>query len=210
MGLKNDCMIESQIISQGITNKRLLNAMQKVDRELFVPEKYKSSSYQDGPIPIGFGQTISQPYIVAYMIDTINPCQNDIVLEIGSGSGYLCSILSYMVKHVYAVEIIQELLEKSKRVIEKLQIGNISLYNLNGYYGLASQAPFDIIIASCASNAIPAALTEQLAPGGRMIIPVEESCFFQKLILLNKDKYGSIKKTELLPVRFVPFVKERL
>ncbi len=208
MNSDNEHMIENQIMSQGIRNTALLDAMRSLDRSLFVPEEYRASSYIDGPLPIGYGQTISQPYIVAYMIDAVSPGKYDTVLEVGSGSGYLSCIISRLVRQVFALEIITPLYQRSAGLIEDLGINNIKLFNRNGYNGLPEHSPYDIIIASCASREIPASLLEQLNTGGRMIIPIEESFFYQDLILIQKDSENLITETNLLPVRFVPFVKK--
>lgn len=205
----NNIMVEKQIESEGINNPQLIRAMKTIDRINFVPENYKLHAYQDGPLPIGHNQTISQPYIVAYMLDAVSPEENETALEIGSGSGYLSCILSRMIKWVYSLEIIEPLYLRSIETIEKLGINNIDVYNINGYNGLPEKSPFDIIIVSCASDSIPDSLTDQLATGGRMIIPVEESIFYQKLILIHKEEDNTIRKRDLLPVRFVPFVKEK-
>lgn len=208
MNRGNSYMIRTQIQSQGINNNDLLKAMEDVDRGLFVPAEYQSAAYNDCPLPIGYGQTISQPYIVAYMIDAISPSKDDKALEIGSGSGYLSCILSRMVKSVFGLEIIAPLLNKSQEIVNDLKINNISFYNKNGHHGLPEFAPYDIIIVSCAIKEVPAALINQLAPKGRMIIPLEESVFYQNLVLFCKKEDNSVFRTNLLPVRFVPFVKE--
>ncbi len=203
----NDLMIENQIISQGIVDKRLIKAMQSIDRSLFVPENCRYASYHDGPLPIGNGQTISQPFIVAYMIDAVRPRPHEKALEIGSGSGYLACILAGLVKHVYAMEIIKPLYEKASGIIERIGIDNITPVNSNGYLGLPEHSPYDLIIVSCASREVPPSLTEQLSAGGRIIIPLEETSYYQNLFLITRDPNGTLTEKRLLPVRFVPFVR---
>jgi len=204
----NQRMIARQIKGQGITWPPVLQAMRNVDRALFVPAHYMSHAYADGPLPIGYQQTISQPYIVAYMLDQLKPQPGDIALEVGAGSGYAAAILSHLVKTVYALELIQPLCKEATRVLEELGLDNIHMICQNGCSGYAPAAPFDVIMVSCAARRVPQPLIDQLAPGGRMIIPVGRGAFFQYLELYSKTHAGEIQQTRLLPVRFVPLVGE--
>ncbi|MBL6991764.1 MAG: protein-L-isoaspartate(D-aspartate) O-methyltransferase [Bacteriovoracaceae bacterium] len=194
-------MIKSQIIARGISNPQVIKALEKIPRHLFVPPKLREQAYGDYPLPIGHGQTISQPYIVAYMTQKAGLKPTDRVLEIGTGSGYQAAILSQIVKEVYSIEILKELSMSAKIVIDELKLSNIHLKVGDGYLGWSEHAPFDAIVVTAAPSKIPAPLIEQLKMGGRLIIPVGD--FHQELVLLTKTKNGMEKKT-LLPVRFVP------
>jgi protein-L-isoaspartate(D-aspartate) O-methyltransferase len=199
-------MVEQQIKDRGIRNKKVLDALMNVPRHKFVPEEYKSYSYDDRPLPIGYNQTISQPYIVAYMTEILNPDSTKKVLEIGTGSGYQAAILSLLYKDVYTVEIIEALGEKAKKVFDEEGYNNVKVKIGDGYQGWKEYAPFDAIIVTCAPTNIPQPLVEQLAEGGKMIIPVGEH-YNQVLYLLEK-RNGKIHKTETLPVVFVPMMRE--
>jgi protein-L-isoaspartate(D-aspartate) O-methyltransferase len=200
-------MVEQQIKNRGIRNKKVLDALMNVPRHKFVPEEYKSHSYDDSPIPIGYNQTISQPYIVAYMTEILNPDKTKKVLEIGTGSGYQAAVLSLLYKDVYTVEIIKALGEKAKRVFDEEGYNNIIVKIGDGYQGWKEYAPFDAIIVTCAPIDIPSPLVEQLAEGGKMIIPVGGH-YTQVLYLLEK-RDGKIRKTETLSVAFVPMLREK-
>jgi len=200
-------MVESQIANRGITNRQVLDAMKKVPRHLFVPDTYKSDAYQDRPLPIGMDQTISQPYIVGYMTEAISPGKDDIVLEIGTGSGYQAAVLAEIVKEVYTLEIIPELGKIAMERLEKMGYKNIHCRVADGYYGWQERAPFDAIIVTAAAEKIPQPLVNQLAEGGRMIIPVGPAFDVQNLVLLTRQK-GEIKTKKLFGVRFVPFTRE--
>ena len=204
---RRKAMVEQQIKDRGIRNKKVLAALLSVPRHKFVPEEYLSSAYDDRPLPIGYDQTISQPYIVAYMTEILNPDNTKKVLEIGTGSGYQAAILSLLYKDVYTVEIIEALGEKAKRVLEEEGYKNIKVKTGDGYQGWEEYAPFDAIIVTCAPTNIPRPLVEQLAEGGKMIIPVGEQNT-QVLCLLEK-RNGKIFITETLPVMFVPMVREK-
>lgn len=199
-------MVEQQIKDRGIHNANVLNALMDVPRHKFVPDEYKNFSYDDRPLPIGHHQTISQPYIVAYMTEILNPDHTKKVLEIGTGSGYQAAILSLLYKEVYTIEIIGALGEKAKRIFAEEGYSNIKVKIGDGYQGWQEYAPFDDIIVTCAPANIPQLLVQQLAEGGKMIIPVGEP-YNQVLYLLEK-KEGKIRKTATLPVRFVPMVHE--
>ncbi len=197
-------MVVDQIASRGIKDSKVLDAMRKVPRHLFVPENQQSAAYEDYPLPIGQGQTISQPYIVAYMTEAARLTPNDKVLEIGTGSGYQAAILAEIVKEGYSIEILKPLADSASEMLRNLGYKNITVICGDGYEGLKEQAPFDAIIVTAAPPEIPSKLVEQLKVGGRMVIPV--GSFFQELYLLTKTETG-INKQQLLPVRFVPMIK---
>ena len=199
-------MVENQLKKKGIECQLTLSAMRKVPRHLFIPERARTLAYADRPIPIGYGQTISQPYIVAYMTEIIQPKPADRVLEIGTGSGYQGAVLAEIVKEVYTIEIIPELAEWSLETVSSLGYQNIHIKSGDGYYGWEEEAPFDAIVVTAASEYIPPPLVDQLKEGGRMIIPVGSPFMTQNLMLVEKID-GSIKTTSLLPVRFVPFTR---
>lgn len=201
-------MVKTQIKNRGIVNKATLNSMVKVERHQFVPEDLKSEAYDDNPLPIGFGQTISQPYIVAFMTAAINPQANHKILEIGTGSGYQAAVLAEIVKEVYTIEIVEELFSSAKKRIERLGYKNIKLKYADGYYGWKEAAPFDAIVVTAAAEYIPPPLLEQLKDGGKMIIPIGTPFLSQNLVLVEKS--GKDFTTEsLLPVRFVPFTRKK-
>jgi protein-L-isoaspartate(D-aspartate) O-methyltransferase len=200
-------MVEEQIKERGIRNKKVLDALMKVPRHKFVPDEYKSYAYDDRPLPIGHNQTISQPYVVAYMTEILNPDSTQRVLEIGTGSGYQAAVLSQLYKEVFTVEIIEPLGNQAKKVFDEEGYKNVFTKIADGYLGWKEHAPFDAIIVTCAPANIPQPLVEQLAEGGRMIIPVGEQ-YSQVLYLLEKRK-GKIRETETLPVLFVPMLREK-
>jgi len=199
-------MVELQIESRGIKNQATLDAMRKIPRHKFVPTDMIERAYDDSPLPIGYGQTISQPYIVAYMTAVINPEPGQKVLEIGTGSGYQAAVLAEIVDEVYTIEIITELYSSAKERLEELGYKNITCINADGYYGIKKAAPFDAIVVTAASEHIPPPLIEQLKDGGKMIIPVGSPFLNQTLILVEKNG-EEITTTALLPVRFVPFTR---
>ena len=206
MHMKREIMVKRQLQARDITNTDVLNAMMKVERHKFVPEEYQRSAYEDGPLPIGYGQTISQPYIVAYMTQVLNPKKTDKALEIGTGSGYQAAVLSLLIKEVYTIEIVEPLCEKARQVLEKEKYENVKVKCGDGYKGWPQEAPFDLVILTAAPEKIPKPLVDQLAPEGRLIAPV--GLFYQELILITKDKAGKITKEKLIPVRFVPMTGE--
>jgi len=201
-----ESMVELQIESRGIKNQATLDAMRKIPRHKFVPTDMIERAYDDSPLPIGYGQTISQPYIVAYMTAVINPEPGQKVLEIGTGSGYQAAVLAEIVDEVYTIEIITELYSSAKERLEELGYKNITCINADGYYGIKNAAPFDAIVVTAASEHIPPPLIEQLKDGGKMIIPVGSPFLNQTLILVEKNG-EEITTTALLPVRFVPFTR---
>ncbi len=199
-------MIQNQIIARGIHHPQVIEAFKNVDRHLYVPGHLRHMAYEDRPLPIGEGQTISQPYIVAFMTQALDPKKTDRVLEIGTGSGYQAAILAEIVHHVYTIEIIESLGRQAREVLNSAGYGNIDVMIGDGYKGWPEHAPFDAIMVTCAPTDIPAPLKEQLAEGGTMIIPVGQP-WDQKLVLLEKRE-GKLIQKESLPVRFVPMVDE--
>ncbi len=197
-------MVDQQIIARGIKSEKIIKAFLKVKRHLFVPKKYRDSAYGDYPLPIGEGQTISQPYIVAFMTHVLNLSRTDRVLEIGTGSGYQAAILGELSDHVFTIEINGPLGKRADRLLKELGYVNVKVKVGDGYKGWKEHAPFDAIIVTCAPTHVPGPLKEQLKEGGRMIIPVGES-YNQKLIYLEKLG-GKLRQKSELPVRFVPMV----
>lgn len=198
-------MVEYQIKARGVDDKRVLAAMLKVPRHLFVQDNLQNRAYADEPLPIGFGQTISQPYIVAYMTEQIDIDENEKVLEIGTGSGYQAAILGEIAKEVFTIEIVPELGERAEKILQMLNYNNVKVRIGDGYLGWPEEAPFDAIIVTAAPAHVPQPLVDQLKIGGRMMIPVGE--FSQDLILLERTEKG-IEKKRKIPVRFVPMTGE--
>ena len=201
---KRKRMVEYQIKNRGIRDEKVLNAFMNVERHLFVLEKYIDHAYSDRALPIESGQTISQPYVVAFMTDVLAVKRNEKVLEIGTGSGYQAAILGEICDHVFTIEIDKFLGEKSAKLLKELGYNNINTRTGDGYQGWPEAAPFDAIIVTCSPSKIPKPLQDQLAEGGRMIIPVGNKGY-QQLILLKKVN-GKVKAQEVLPVAFVPMV----
>jgi len=199
-------MVEQQLKLRGIKEERVLAAMAKVPREEFVPADARPSAYEDGPLPIGYDQTISQPYVVAFMTEQLRPKASDRVLEIGSGSGYQAAILAELVTSVYTIDIIEPLAKSAEATLQRLGYNNVHIKVGDGYKGWPEEAPFDAIIVTCAPEKVPQPLVDQLKDGGRMVIPVGER-FAQQLYLLEK-KNGQLKESVTLPVRFVPMLRE--
>jgi protein-L-isoaspartate(D-aspartate) O-methyltransferase len=199
-------MVEHQIKRRGVTDERVLEAFMKVERHCFVPKPLIPSAYEDRPLPIGYGQTISQPYIVAFMTEALHLSRTDRVLEIGTGSGYQAAILAELCQHVYTIEILEPLGKRAKKILNELGYKNITIKIGDGYQGWEEYAPYDAVIVTCAPSHVPVPLKEQLKEGGRMIIPVGEG-FDQELIFLQK-KNQALKQKKTLPVLFVPMVDE--
>lgn len=197
-------MIERQLVSsdRGITNTRVLEAMRDVLRHEFVPDELRARAYDDSPLPIGHGQTISQPFIVAFMTQALDPRPKDRVLEIGTGSGYQAAVLARLVDEVFTIEIIEPLARRAEETLRRQGVSNVHVRHGDGYKGWPEAAPFDAIIVTCAPEAVPEPLTDQLKEGGRMIIPVGGDGD-QQLVLLEKSG-GKLTRTGLLPVHFVP------
>ncbi len=200
-------MVASQIEARGVRDPRVLAAMRAVKRRLFVPERYRSSAYHDGPLPIGHGQTISQPYIVAAMTEALRLTGNEKVLEIGTGSGYQAAVLARLARKVYSIEIVIALCRSARERLHKLGYRNVRVRCGDGYQGWPGEAPFQAIILTCAPPRLPRTLVEQLAPGGRLVAPVGPVFGVQRLILVTKDRQGRVSQRTLMMVRFVPMVR---
>ena len=200
-----ESMVERQIAVRGIRNHHVLEAMRKVPRHLFVPPEMQPYAYRDSPLPIGHEQTISQPYIVAFMTEALNLQPEDRVLEVGTGSGYQAAVLAVLVQEVYSIEIVESLAIEAAERLRRLGYNNITVRAGDGYRGWPDAAPFDAIILTAAPDHVPKPLLEQLAPGGRLILPVGEN--FQTLVRIQRTAKG-FKRESLLPVRFVPMTGE--
>lgn len=194
-------MVEQQIRARGIENESILSAMMKVPRHKFVPDTLVKEAYIDSPLPIGLNQTISQPFIVAYMTDAADISKNDKVLEIGTGSGYQAAILGELAKEVHTIEIVPELAERSTQILQQLGYKNVFVKAGNGYLGIPDQAPFDAIVVTAAPDEIPQTLIDQLAVDGKMVIPVGTEN--QEMLVIKKTKKGVTEK-RTMRVRFVP------
>jgi protein-L-isoaspartate(D-aspartate) O-methyltransferase len=197
-------MVSSQIEKRGVRDKRVLTVMGRVPRHFFVPEPVRAESYNDSPVPIGFGQTISQPYIVALMTELLELDGSERVLEIGTGSGYQAAVLAELAGEVYTIEIIPELASRAESTLGKIGYRNVHIRTGDGYLGWPEAAPFDALIVTAAPERIPQALVEQLRPGGRLVIPVGKG--YQELFLGIKAAHGLDLKS-IVPVRFVPMVR---
>ncbi|MCK4403953.1 MAG: protein-L-isoaspartate(D-aspartate) O-methyltransferase [candidate division Zixibacteria bacterium] len=202
---KRERMVKTQIEVRGVRDKLVLDAMRKVPRHLFVPENLIDQAYSDGPLPIGEGQTISQPYIVALMTELLGLKGGEKILEIGTGSGYQAAILAEIAKEVYTIEIICSLAELSEKRLQEMAYENVTIRCADGYQGWKEYAPFDGVIVTAAPDHIPQPLVDQLKVGGRLVIPVGD--VFQELMVITKTETG-IKKMNAIPVRFVPMTGE--
>ncbi len=194
-------MVERQIQARGIADPRVLAAMRKVPRHLFIPEATRAEAYDDHPVPIGFGQTISQPFIVAYMTEQLQLAPTDKVLEIGTGSGYQAAILAELAREVYTIEIIPELAARARATLESLGYRNVHVRHGNGYLGWPEAAPFDKIIVTAAPDEVPPALVDQLAVGGILIAPVGAA---EQVMTIVRKTPGGLVRRETIPVLFVP------
>ena len=188
-------------------SERVLDVMAQVPRHELVPREARAAAYLDTPLPIGDGQTISQPYIVALMTELADVQPNEKVLEVGTGSGYQAAVLSGLAANVYTIEIVVRLGRTAAAALARLGYRNVEVKIGDGYGGWPEHAPFDAIVITAAPKEIPAALVDQLAPGGKLVAPVGGSSFEQQLTVLEKDRDGKISKREVLPVRFVPLVR---
>jgi len=203
-----EAMVKTQIESRGVKDEDILSVMQDVPRHLFIDESLWPKAYSDGPLPIGHGQTISQPYIVAFMTELLRPDTHHMVLEIGTGSGYQAAVLAKLVHHVYTIEIVPELGRNAKTALKRLGYDNISVRVGDGYKGWPEEEPFDRIIVTAAPEKVPEALVDQLKPGGRMVLPVGPRWWGQDLLVIEKDERGKVVRKNTIPVRFVPMVRQ--
>jgi len=197
-------MVRDQIEARGIRNTLVLDAMRTTPRHLFVPAPYRFMAYEDYPLPIGYGQTISQPYVVALMTELVDPRPGDRVFEVGTGSGYEAAVLARIVKQVYTIEIIPELARRAADVLRQLGYSNVFTREGDGYKGWPEAAPFDRIILTAAPAEVPKTLTDQLKAGGKLVAPVGEGV--QQLVVIEKRPDGSLESQASIPVRFVPMV----
>lgn len=206
--LQRQKMVETQLITRGIRDERVLRAFLAVPREVFVPKKLLSRSYEDTPLPIGYSQTISQPYIVALMTELIGAQPGDRVLEIGTGSGYQAAILAELAKEVWTIEQVEPLFSQAEDVLHSLHYGNLHCICSDGSLGWKEGAPYDKIVVTAASQTVCPSLLEQLKNGGKLVIPLGD-LFSQDLCLFTKDAKGEMSFTRLLPVCFVPLIGEQ-
>lgn len=202
-------LVQEGIVQEGIEDEQVIKSMLAVPREMFVPDNLKRAAYVNTPLPIGFGQTISQPYIVALMTELLEVDKDDIVLEVGTGSGYQAAVLAQIVRMVYTIEIIEPLGISAKKRLQKLWYSNVGVFIGDGYYGLEEHAPFDAIIVTAAADRIPPPLIRQLKNGGRMCIPVGQLYYPQILKVLQKDEQGNVTIRDIIPVVFVPFTRAK-
>ena len=200
-------MVREQIAARDVRNPDVLRAMRATPRHLFVPPEMRSMAYLDQPLPIGGGQTISQPYIVAVMTELLQTAKTHKVLEIGTGSGYQAAVLSPLAGRVYTIEIVPELAVRSAALLEKLGCSNVTVRQGDGYLGWPEEAPFDRIILTAAPDEVPKALLNQLKPGGRLVAPVGSTPLDQDLVVIEKGADGKIRERSIFPVRFVPMVR---
>lgn len=203
---ERSAMVENQIAARGIKDSATLSAMRSVPRHLFVPPEQRPYAYRDRPLPIGHGQTISQPFMVAYMTELVSPGPGRKVLEIGTGSGYQAAVLAAAGAEVFSIEIIPQLAEAAGKRLDDLGYGAVAVRSADGFYGWAEHAPFDAILVTAAAEFVPPPLLEQLAEGGLMVIPVG-SPFFVQTLMLVQERDGKPYATSLMPVRFVPFTR---
>jgi protein-L-isoaspartate(D-aspartate) O-methyltransferase len=202
-------MVADQIAARGVKDARVLDAMRAVPRHEFVPAAIREDAYGDSPLPIGHGQTISQPYIVALMTELARPTPSARALEVGTGSGYQAAVLSRLVARVFSVELVDPLAQSAASTLRRLGYANVTVRSGDGYLGWPDEAPFDIILVTAAPEEVPPALVAQLKPGGRLIVPVGRVWDVQDLQLIEKDATGRISTRSVIPVRFVPMVKKR-
>ena len=202
--IRSEVAFTRHMIGMEDFDERTYSAITSVPRHEFIPEELRYRAYDNGPVPIGNGQTISQPYIVALMTELLRPSKGDIILEVGTGSGYQAAVLSLLVKKVYSTEIIQRLADTARKRLKRLGYLNVEVDATDGYYGWPEHAPYDGIIVTAAASHIPKPLLEQLKPGGRLVIPIGLPYQYQELMLVEKDEKGDIKTRTILGVAFVP------
>ena len=206
---RRERMVREQIESRGVHNPEVLRSLRSTPRHLFVPQRWRDEAYADHPLPIGGGQTISQPYIVGLMTELLEPGRRDCVLEIGTGSGYQAAVLSTLVAHVYTIEIVAELAQSARKRLAALGYNNVTVRQGDGYLGWPEHAPFDRILLTAAPPELPLALLSQLKPGGRLIAPVGAGPSAQTLTVVDKGADGTIRQRAVAPVMFVPMVSGR-
>ena len=204
--IEHECRLTKGYTGRPAFMPEVMEAIERVPRDAFVPNHLKSLSYENTPLPIGQGQTISQPFIVALMTDLLCPSKSDIVLEVGAGSGYQAAVLSQLVKKLYTVEIVPSLARNAADLLDRLGFKNVEVKQGDGSQGWPEHAPYDSIIVTAAATEIPQALKDQLKPGGRLVIPIGYPGMTQQLTLVEKDQAGNITSRSILPVVFVPFV----
>lgn len=202
--IRDNVRLSQDELNKSKLDEQVFEAISKVPRHEFVPEQYRHQAYKNRPLPIGYGQTISQPSVVAIMTDLLELEPTDKVLEIGTGSGYQAAVLAELAKTVYSVEIVPELAERAAKDLQRTGYQNVITREGDGYHGWPEYAPFDAIIVTAAAGHIPPPLLKQLKPGGRMVIPVGSRFMLQHLVLVTKDEAGNITTEQLLPVNFVP------
>ena len=207
--IEGDVRVTAEELGKSKLDPRVLQVMSSVPRHLFVPRNLQDEAYENRPLPIGHGQTISQPYIVAIMTDLLNVDANDVVLEVGTGSGYQAAVLSPLVKRVHTIEIIEPLAKQAALRLRTLGYRNVEVRHADGYYGWKEAGPFDAIIVTAAASHIPPPLVQQLKPGGTMIIPVGGPFATQYLLLVRKAANGKVTTRQVLPVIFVPLTREK-
>src|SRR6266851_3044978 len=205
--VERERMVRDQIEARGVSRPDVLRAIRSTPRHLFVPEPLRPQAYQDRALPIGSGQTISQPYIVALMTELLEPSKQQKVLEIGTGSGYQTAVLAALAGRIFTIEIVPELAQSAAALLKSLGVRNVTVRCGDGYQGWTEEAPFDRIILTAAPPEIPQALVDQLRPGGKMIAPVGGSAFAQNLVVVDKLADGGVRKRSVIPVAFVPMVK---
>ncbi len=200
-------LVEEQLVARGIRDSATLAAMSRVPRHEFVPAKVRRFAYEDSPLPIGHEQTISQPYIVALMTELVRPSRGDRVLEVGTGSGYQAAVLAAAGCRVWTIEIFRVLADEARARLRRLGYGAVVVRHGDGYAGWPEEAPFDAVVVTAGADAIPSALIEQLAPGGRLVMPVGDPYTDQRLVLVEKDTAGRTSTRYLVPVHFVPLLR---
>ena len=201
-------MVAEQIRARGVVDRRVLDAMEKVPREIFIPEGARGEAYEDRPVPIGHGVTISQPYIVGYMTEALKVEASHRVLEIGTGCGYQTAVLAELAARVYSIEVIPELAARSRATLDSLGYTNVIIRTGDGHHGWPEEAPFDRILGAAAATEVPSDLVDQLADGGIMVLPIERTLGWQELQVLHK-RDGRMSTESTLPVRFVPMIRRR-
>ena len=205
--IEREVQLTRELIGRNRFSERVMAAMREVPREAFVPEPERRFAYDNGPLPIGCGQTISQPYIVALMTDLLEVDEDAVVLEVGTGSGYQAAVLSRLVRQVYSLELIDSLSQRAVQTLDALGYGNVSCRCTDGYQGWPEHAPYDGILVTAAAPSIPRPLLAQLKPGARLVLPVGQPYSYQVLIQVEKDADGALHETPVLDVAFVPLVR---